>query len=95
LGVQILGISADNAFAQKTFADSLQLPYPLLSDFPERRVMRSYGVLNEKWMTANRSFFLIDPQGILRKKWIIENPTTTVVYSAPLLKEIEEIVRKR
>ena len=29
-------------------------------------------------MIANRSFFLIDPQGIIRKKWIIENPATTV-----------------
>lgn len=57
--------------------------------------MRSYGVLNEKTMTANRSFFLIDPQGILRKKWIIENPTTTVVYSDTLLRDIREIMGKR
>jgi hypothetical protein len=46
-------------------------------------------------MTANRSFFLIDPQGTLRKKWIIDNPTTTVVYSPTVLKEIEEIVGKK
>ena len=46
-------------------------------------------------MTANRSFFLIDPQGILRKKWIIENPATTVVYSDALLRDIREIVGKR
>ena len=57
--------------------------------------MRAYGVLNERMMTANRSFFLIDPQGIVRKKWIIENPSTTVVYSAPLLRDIEEILGKR
>jgi alkyl hydroperoxide reductase subunit AhpC len=57
--------------------------------------MRSYGVLNERTMTANRSFFLIDPQGILRKKWIIENPTTTVVYSDSLLRDIQEIMGKR
>ena len=57
--------------------------------------MRSYGVLNERTMTANRSFFLIDPQGILRKKWIIENPTTTVVYSDALLRDIREIMGKR
>jgi alkyl hydroperoxide reductase subunit AhpC len=57
--------------------------------------MRSYGVLNEKTMTANRSFFLIDPQGILRKKWIIDNPTTTVVYSDGLLRDIREIMGKR
>jgi peroxiredoxin len=95
LNVQILGISADNSFSQQTFAESLQLPFPLLSDFPERNVIRSYGVLNEKWLTANRSFFLIDPQGIVRKKWIVENPTTTVVYSPTLLKEITQIVGKR
>jgi peroxiredoxin len=73
----------------------LKLPFPLLSDFPERKVMRSYGVLNEKTMVANRSFFLIDPQGIVRKKWIIENPTTTVVYSDTLLRDIREVLDKR
>jgi len=57
--------------------------------------MRSFGVLNERTMTANRSFFLIDPEGILRKKWIIENPTTTVVYSESLLRDIREIMGKR
>ena len=95
LNVQLLGVAADNTFSQQTFAESLKLPFPLLSDFPDRNVIRSYGVLNEKWMTANRSFFLIDPQGILRKKWLIENPATTVVYSPTLLKDIEEIVAKK
>jgi peroxiredoxin len=74
---------------------SLKLPFPLLSDFPARKLMRSYGVLNEKTMTANRSFFLIDPQGILRKKWLIENPTTTVVYSDTLLPGIREVMGTR
>ncbi len=32
LDVQILGISVDDLFSQKTFADSLGLPFPLLSD---------------------------------------------------------------
>ena len=93
--MQILGISANAPFSQQTFADSLKLPYPLLSDFQERKAIRSYGVLNEKLMIANRSFFLIDPQGIIRKKWIIENPGVTVVYSPTLLKDIEEIVGKK
>jgi alkyl hydroperoxide reductase subunit AhpC len=57
--------------------------------------MRAYGVLNERMMTANRSFFLIDPQGIVRKKWLIENPTTTVVYSETLLRDIREVMGKR
>ena len=46
-------------------------------------------------MTAHRSFFLIDPQGVVRKKWIIDNGPNTVVYTNALLPEIEEVVGKR
>ena len=81
-------------FSQQTFAESLKLPFPLLSDFPDRKVIRSYGVLNERSMNAFRSFFLIDQQGIIRKKWIIENGATTVVYSDTLLRDIQEIIGK-
>ena len=41
LDVQILGISVDEAFSQKTFADSLGLPFPLLSD-ADAKVTRLY-----------------------------------------------------
>jgi len=95
LGVQNLATSANLSFSQQTFAESLGLPFPLLSDFPERKTMRAYGVLNEKLMVANRSFFLIDPQGVVRKKWMVENPVTTVVYSDGVLRDIREIVAKR
>jgi peroxiredoxin len=95
LGIQNLAASANQTFSQQTFAESLKLPFPLLSDFPERKVMRAYGVLNDKTMNANRSFFLVDPQGIIRKKWIIENGPTTVVYSETLLRDIREIIGKR
>ena len=46
-------------------------------------------------MTSIRTFFLIDPQGVIRKKWVLANPTTDVVYSATLLKDIQEIVAKK
>jgi peroxiredoxin len=95
LGIQNLAASANQTFSQQTFAESLKLPFPLLSDFPERKVMRAYGVLNDRTMNANRSFFLIDPQGIIRKKWIIENGPTTVVYSETLLRDIRELIGKR
>ena len=95
LGIQNLAASANITFSQQTFAESLKLPFPLLSDVPDRKVMRAYGVLNEKTQVAHRSFFLIDPQGIIRKKWLIDNPTTTVVYSDTLLRDIREIMGKR
>jgi peroxiredoxin len=72
----------------------LKLPFPLLSDFVERRTIRAYGILNEKIMTAYRTFFLIDPQGVIRKKWVLENPATTVVYSDTVLRDIREIIPK-
>ena len=46
-------------------------------------------------MTAIRTFFLINPQGVIRKKWVLANPSTDVVYSATLLKDIQEIVAKK
>jgi thioredoxin-dependent peroxiredoxin len=95
LDVQNLAVSADNTFSQQTFAESLKLPYPLLSDFVERKVIRAYGILNEKTMTAIRTFFLIDPQGMIRKKWVLENPGTTVVYSDTILRGIEEVIGKK
>lgn len=94
LGIQILAVSANTTFSQQTFAESLKLPYPLLSDFPDRKVIRAYGILNERTMTANRTFFLIDPRGTIRKRWIVENPSTTVVYSDTLLRDIRAIIEK-
>jgi peroxiredoxin len=95
LGVQNLGVSDNLTFSQQVFAESLKLPYPLLSNFPDRKVIRSYGVLNEKSMTAHRSFFLIDPQGTIRQKWMVESGGTTVVYSDSLLRGIHEVMGKR
>ncbi len=81
-------------FSQQTFAESLKLPFPLLSDYPDRKTLRAYRVLNEQSMIAIRTFFLIDPQGVIRKKWVIENPSTTVVYSNTILKDIREVMGK-
>ena len=92
--MQLLAVSANATFSQQTFAESLKLPFPLLSDFPDRKTIRAYGVLNERMMIANRAFFLIDPRGIIRKKWLIENGATTVVYSETILKGIREAMGK-
>jgi AhpC/TSA family len=95
LNVQILGISADNPFAQQTFADSLKLPYPLLSDFPDRKVIRSYGILGASEMTAERSFFLVDEQGIVRQQWLLGPAGGNMVMpSEPILKAVQEIKGK-
>jgi peroxiredoxin len=99
LNVVILGISTNHPFSQKTFAESLQLPYPLLSNFPDMQVTRQYGGLsgNRTLAThgvAERAFFLIDMQGIVRQRWIIQGGEDVVFSSEPLLKAMREVAGK-
>ena len=93
LNVQILGIGSSAPFAQKTFADSLKLPYPLLSDAPELKVIRGYGVLDSNQKDARRSFFLVDQQGIVQQRWL---PDPSKVFSSQtILDEVRKIAGKR
>ena len=93
--MQILGISANNPFSQKTFADSLQLPFPLLSDFPDLKTIRSYGGLSQEFSLtiAQRYFFLVDLQGIVLGKW--RGTSTDVFPTEPILKVAQELPGKR
>ena len=72
----------------------LKLPYPLLSDFPELKAIRSYGVLHPSGVFAERAFFLIDKEGIVRQRWLIKGGEEVVFPSDPLLKAVQEIAGK-
>ncbi len=93
LNVQNLGISASPPFAQRTLADSLKLPYPLLSDHPDLKVIRSYGVLSQHGKSARRAFFLVDQEGIVRARWLPGN--TEVFPSEPILEAARALAGKR
>jgi glutaredoxin-dependent peroxiredoxin len=89
LNVQLLGITDNLPFSQKAFADSLQLPYPLLSDM-KLNAIKAYGVMDGgKW---RRLFFLVDKEGIVRGQWIGED--SGVFPNEPLLKAAQEIAGK-
>jgi peroxiredoxin len=94
----VLGISANRLFSQKAFADSLQLPHPLLSDYPDLKVIQSYDVLQHylaepSRLTARRAFFLIDQEGIVREKWLPE-VQAALFSSDPILEKVREIMGK-
>lgn len=96
LNVQILGISTNHPFSQKTFAESLKLPFPLLSDFPDLKVTREYGGLSlnstyAQFSIAERAFFLIDANGVVRQRWLIKGGEEVIFPSEPLLKAVQEI----
>jgi peroxiredoxin len=59
-GAKVFGISTDNSPSQKAFAQSLNLSFPLLSDFLDRKVSQDYGVYVAKAGVANRVTFVID-----------------------------------
>ena len=88
--MQVLGISANNPFSQKTFANSLDLPFPLLSDFPNLNTIKNYGVLRtDRQLTeAQRAFFIIDLDGVVRGRWRADNGK--VFFN----KSILEVVRR-
>ena len=73
---QVFGISVDTFFALKAFQDQQKLNFPLLSDF-NKEVIRSYGVFNEDMIglkgIAKRSVFVIDKDGIVRHREVLED----------------------
>jgi peroxiredoxin len=62
-GAKVFGISTDNTPSQKAFSESLDLPFPLLSDFLDRNVSKEYGVYVPQAGVANRVTFVIDKEG--------------------------------
>jgi len=87
---EIIGISANAPFSQKAFADFLKLNFPILSDFPDTKVIDTYGVLNKARRTAQRSYFIIDKQGIVRYKKLV-NSGGGLVPNETLVEEIKKM----
>jgi glutaredoxin-dependent peroxiredoxin len=73
---QVYGISVDTFFTLKAFADQQGLTFPLLSDF-NKQAIRDYGVFNEDMIglkgIAKRAVFVIDKDGIVRHKQVLED----------------------
>jgi hypothetical protein len=84
---------------QKTFADSLKLDHPLLSDHPDLKVIRSYGILqhmvNEPSRLAARlALFLIAQEGVVRGRWLPEKQAE-LFPSEPIFERVREITGLR
>ena len=81
---QVYGISVDTFFALKAFHDAQRLTYPLLSDF-NKEVIRQYGVFNEDMIglkgIAKRAVFVIDGQGIVRHREVLEDARNEPDYA--------------
>ncbi len=79
----VFGISVDSPFSHKAFAEKYNLKIPLLSDF-NRDVITKYNIVHEELFglkkVGKRSVFIIDKQGIIRYKWVSDNPRNEPDY---------------
>jgi peroxiredoxin Q/BCP len=73
-GAKVLGVSTDEVASHEKFRDKYQLNFPLLAD-TDHQVAEKYGAWREKNMYGKksmgiqRSTFLIDAAGTVRKVW--------------------------
>jgi thioredoxin-dependent peroxiredoxin len=73
-GATIVGVSRDSLASHRKFKEKERLPFELLADEDEK-VCRLFDVIQEKslygrkYLGIERSTFLIDGEGVLRREW--------------------------
>ncbi len=94
LKAQVLGISVNDPFSNKGFAEKNLLAFPILSDY-NRATIKAYNLQMpdfaglKGYVAAKRSIFVLDREGIVRYKWTTEDPTVEPNYD-----EIAQILAK-
>jgi len=92
LGVSIVGVSQDDVQSHKNFCDKYSFTIELLAD-PEARLLKSAGVAQSDYkgtMYWNRTTFVIDPSGTLKKIYEKVNPEG---HERTLLTDIETLTK--
>jgi len=82
---RILGISVDDVASHAEFCDSEGLKFPLLADV-DGKVSKAYG----SWLgyAALRHTYLIDPEGLMRERFLGVRPA---IHSAEVLAKLDEL----
>jgi peroxiredoxin len=94
LKAQVVGVSVNDPFSNKAFAEKNRLTFPILSDY-NRQVIKTYGVETpdfgglKGYTVAKRSIFILDKNGVVRYVWTTEDPTIEPDY-----REIENALEK-
>lgn len=87
LKAQVIGISVNDPFSNKGFAEKNMLAFPILSDV-NREVIKAFDLEApdfaglKGYTVAKRSIFVLDRNGIVRYTWITEDPTVEPNYDA-------------
>lgn len=82
---QVVGISVNDPFTNKAFADAHHLNFPILSDYT-RDTIKKLNIFHtdfaglKGYTAAKRSVFILDQNGTVRYKWISEDPAKEPNY---------------
>ena len=86
LKAQVIGVSVNDPFSNKGFAEKNRLSFPILSDY-NRAVIKMYNLELpdfaglKGYTAAKRSIFVLDRNGIVRYIWITEDPAVEPNYA--------------
>ena len=95
MNANVVGVSVNDPFANKAFAERNGLTFPLLSDY-EREVVKAWGIALEDfagmkgYTAAKRSVFIIDNSGTVRYKWVSDDPSKEPDYGE-IEKKLKEL----
>ena len=72
--VSIIGVSPDTVASHDKFKAKFEFPFELLADVDQKTcrlfdVMREKSMYGRKFMGVERSTFLLDERGVLRREW--------------------------
>ena len=73
-GTEIVGVSPDSVASHEKFKAKYQFPFELLADTEKMAcalfdVIKEKSMYGKKYMGVERSTFLIDARGVLRREW--------------------------
>ena len=96
LGVKIVGVSLDDQASHAAFADKHELPFALLAD-AGGSVTASYDALRDLLVAqfAKRYSFLIDPQGMIAKRYLDVDPDRHASEVAGDVKNLQKMAAAR
>jgi glutaredoxin-dependent peroxiredoxin len=96
LKAHVVGVSVNDPFSNKGFAEKNMLSFPILSDY-KRKVIKQWGLeLHDfaglkDYTVAKRSVFVLDESGTVRYVWVSDNPSVEPNYEE-IQKALEQII---
>jgi peroxiredoxin len=82
---QVVAVSVNDPFSNKDFAEAHKLQFPILSDYT-RETIRKLDIVQSDfaglkgYTTAKRAVFILDANGVVRYKWVSEDPSKEPNY---------------